>query len=241
MVSVKIFKQSKENNPGSLKYASYLLLRTKNFRRKTGKEKNLTWKANLKRKRSPNRQGSRPARPRSKGRWRQPGKLQCHLVAGDESAAVRARAESAAAPRSAYGEPGVPRHRSGQVRRTGPKPEGSLLSRARNFYDISRRVCDAPSPPQRRRHTEHSPLPGGATTPSPTPSLHPLLGDVRWAGERTPGTLGTAGTEGGALLAVHSKQRSLFSTVPARLSYRTPFPVPFKGPTLCGAALARKV
>lgn len=46
-----------------------------------------------------------------------------------------------------YGEPGVPRHRSGQTRRTGPKPEGSLLSRARNFYDISRRVRDPPPHP----------------------------------------------------------------------------------------------
>lgn len=50
MVSFKIFKQSKENNPGSFKYASYLLLQTKNFRRKTGKEKFLLGKQILKEK-----------------------------------------------------------------------------------------------------------------------------------------------------------------------------------------------
>lgn len=43
------------------------------------------------------------------------------------------------------------------------------------------------------------------------------------------------GAEEGKSLAAPSTPRSLFSMVPARPSYRTPLPVPFKGPTLCGA------
>lgn len=58
----------------------------------------------------------------------------------------------------------------------------------------------------------------------------PLLGVGVGLVDERPGTLAKAGAEEGAPLAAPSKQRSLFSMVPARPSYRTPFPVPFKGP-----------
>lgn len=75
---------------------------------------------------------------------------------------------------------------------------------------------------------------------APAPARRREVGAGR-VGARNPGILGRAGTEEGAPLAAPSKQRSLFSMVPARRSYRTPLPVPFKGPTLCDAARVRKV
>uniref|UniRef100_A0ABI7Z2F1 RRM domain-containing protein n=7 Tax=Boreoeutheria TaxID=1437010 RepID=A0ABI7Z2F1_FELCA len=89
-------------------------------------------------------------------------------------------------------------------------------------------------PPLRHRRTGHSRLLGSAATPHPdaaTPARS--WGGV---GGPTPGTLGRAGARERAPLAAPSKQRSLFSMVPARRSYGTQLPVPFKGPKLCGAA-----
>ena len=94
-------------------------------------------------------------------------------------------------------------------------------------------------PPLRHRRTGHSRLLGSAATPHPdaaTPARS--WGGV---GGPTPGTLGRAGARERAPLAAPSKQRSLFSMVPARRSYGTQLPVPFKGPKLCGAAREGKV
>ena len=231
---------AKQNHPVSLD------TKVTYFWRKISEEKQaskyLIWKVHLKRQAALIVNNlSRPVTGWETGAAGEPSK--CHPVASDyggleelpQSVPARGQPRRLAQATPTQASPGA--------RGTGPRPLGRLLLLAGTADTQGAAGCTPPLP-----HPKSAGAQGTAAFrevlphPGPTPRLAPAAGLCgRGCWESRPGTLGKAGAEEGAPLAAPSKQRSLFSMVPARPSYRTPFPVPFKGPTLCGAARARKV
>lgn len=121
---------------------------------KQAKKKNLIWKANLKRKRSPNRQRSRAARPGRKGG----GDSQRNFnVTWSRETNLRQSVHARSPPRRL-----APRRRARRPQAQlwtksdarGQNRSAASLSPAGNFCDIrSRRVRASPPPSQRRRRT----------------------------------------------------------------------------------------
>lgn len=144
--------------------------------------KNLIWKATLKRKKQLLIvSGLREPAPGRKARRRQQGKPQCHLVAGNYSRQkiCGSPCTRAAAPRSAYGEPGAPGAALDRAGGTRPKLQGCLLLFWGRIFlgHRSRRVRGSPPQPQSDKRTvvfwEVTPH------PDPTTELPPDAGGGR--------------------------------------------------------------